>query len=144
VSERSDDRIRQGERLVLADRVHRYNAPLDLMFKALTEGRGWWLGLQPGEIEPQVLVAVPPERVVWSSLWPASPDDTIEFDVSGDSVSTEIRFRWFTNSPPDERGIGITRQRLNRELGGNIRAVVSEHYWNPGVCPRPRPDTRSG
>ena len=115
------------ERLVLADRVHNYNAPIEYLFHALTDDREWWLGLQPGEIEPQVLEATKFDRVVWSSFWPVSPDDTIEFDLSG---ATAIRFRWYTDSPTDERGIGITRQRLNRKFGGNLRAVVSEWYWS--------------
>jgi hypothetical protein len=115
------------ERLVLADRVHNYEAPIEFLFYALTNDRAWWLGLRPGEIEPQVLEATKFDRVVWSSLWPVSPEDTIEFDLSG---GTAIRFRWYTNAPPDERGIGMTRQRLNQKFGGNLRAVVSEWYWS--------------
>ena len=150
-------RVTQRERLVLADRTHHYNAPLGLMFDALTTDRAWWLGLQPGEIEPKVLEAVRPERVVWSSFWPASPHDTIEFDLSGtgsverqvvarkvvDLEPTAIRFRWFSDSPPDARGIGITRQRLYRKLGGNLRAVVSEYFWTGGGRSHPRPDVGS-
>jgi hypothetical protein len=73
---------------------------------------------------------VPNETVVWSSFWPVSPDDTIEFDLSASREGTSIRFRWFTASPPDERGIGITRLRLNRKFGGDLRAIVSEYYWS--------------
>lgn len=56
-------------------------------------------------------------RVVWSSFWPASPHDTIELDLTdkGDH-ETAIRLRWFTNSPPDARGVGITRRRLNAKI----------------------------
>jgi hypothetical protein len=119
-----------ARRLVLCDRVHRHNAPLDYMFAALTENRSWWLRLQPGEVEPRILEAVTPKRVVWSSFWPVSPADTIEFDLSSGRGGTAIRFRWYTDSPPDERGIGITRQRLNRKFGGDLRAVTSEFYWS--------------
>ena len=115
------------ERLVLADRVHNIDAPIELLFYALTDARAWWMGLQPGEIEPRVLDAIKFDRIVWSSFWPSSPDDTIEFDLSR---CTAVRFRWYTDSPPDERGIGITRQRLNRKFGGNLRAVASEWYWS--------------
>ena len=92
-----------------------------------TTDLSWWLGLHPGEVEPAVLEATKFDRVVWSSFWPVSPTDTIAFDLSG---ATALRFRWYTDSPPDERGIGITRQRLNQKLGGNLRAVVSEWYWS--------------
>jgi hypothetical protein len=124
-------------REVFADRVHRYEAPPWVMFRALTVAR-WWLQLKPGEIEPQVLESVPYERVIWSSFWPVSPDDTIEFSLTPEKEgrSTAIRFRWFTDSPPDERGINITRQRLNLKFGGDIRGLV-HHYsrnaleWTP-------------
>lgn len=136
-----DDRL--DRRQVLADRVHRYNAPLAVLFSALTVDQAKWLRLQPREIEPRVLEAVPLERVVWSSFWPVSPQDTIEFDLSAigsggrllsrgkfvDGEPSAIRFRWLTDSPPDERGIALTRQRLNRKFGGDLRAVVSEFYW---------------
>ena len=117
-------------RLVLADRVHHYAAPIEVLFAALTVDQAKWLRLQPGEVEPRVLERVPNGSVVWSSFWPVSPADTIEFDLAPSREGTSIRFRWFTASPPDERGIGITRQRLNRKFGGDLRAVVSEFYWS--------------
>jgi hypothetical protein len=112
------------------------------MFKALTDDRSWWLGLQPGEVEPQVLATEGQRRVVWSSFWPVSPNDTIEFDLTSDIGGTQIRFRWYTDAPPDERGIAITRQRLNRKFGGNLRAASSEHFWATHglVYPRRNPE----
>ena len=68
----------------------------------------------PGEVMPGVLEAVPDSRVTWSSFWPVSPKDTIVFDLEPDSDGTTLRFRWLTESPPDERGVAITRQRLNK------------------------------
>jgi len=62
---------------VLADRVHRHNYPLDLLFLALTAERDRWLRLAPRLIDP-----VEPVHVVWSSLWPVSPNDRIELDLS--------------------------------------------------------------
>ena len=34
-----------------------------------------------------------------------------------------MRFRWRTDSPPDERGVGITRQRVNRKLAYSGRGA---------------------
>lgn len=118
-------------RAVFADRVHEHDAPLEVLFAALTNDRSDWLRLQPGEVEPRVLEAVPLEHVVWSSFWPVSPADTIEFDLSYDGTKSAVRFRWFTDSPPDERGIGITRQRLNRKFGSDLRGVTSPYAWRP-------------
>jgi hypothetical protein len=118
---------------VLADREHRYaGAPAWIVFRALTDARARWLRLHPGEVLPKLLEAVPNQRVVWSSFWPVSPDDTIELTLTEDRGSTNLRLVWRTSAPPDERGIGITRQRLNTKLGGDIRGwLASEEAWKP-------------
>src|SRR5206468_5050667 len=141
-------RARLTEPQVFGDRVHRHRAPIHVIFRALTDKKArWWLGLQPGEVEPEVLEAVPDERVVWTSFWPVSPDDVIRFDLSElpaeraflgraapvEECPTAIRMRWFSDYPPDDRGVAITRQRLNRKTGGGLRAVTSAYYW--GILP---------
>lgn len=69
-------------RVVLADRSHTFRVvSLSRMFVALTTGRDRWLRLQPGEVMPEVIEAATDLRVVWSSFWPSSPADTIEFDL---------------------------------------------------------------
>jgi len=81
-----------------------------VLFSALISDLQHWMRLAPAEVLPQVLHSTPMEGVVWSSFWPASPADTIELELTseGDDM-TAIRMRWFTSTPPDERGIGITR-----------------------------------
>ncbi len=120
-----------AERQVLADRVHRLVAPKPVVFEALTDQRARWLRLEAGEVSPVVLESTPSERVVWSSLWPVSPDDRIEIALARFGGGTELRFQWLTNSPPDERGIGITRQRLNRKFGADLRAWTDS--WSSPV-----------
>ena len=115
---------------MLADRTHHFDAPTSVLYSALTTEPQSWLHLAPGEVLPAVLDAVSPTRVVWSSFWPASPDDTVVLDLESDGESaTSVRFRWFTCRPPDARGVGITRRRLNKKIGGDLRSVVSEYYW---------------
>lgn len=75
---------------VFADRVLRYNLPVGVLYSALTQDRATWLPLLPGEVEPQVVDAVPTRRVVWSSFWPVSPDDLIEFDLAPSSRRPQI------------------------------------------------------
>ena len=90
---------------------------------------------RPGEVAPEVVESEPPGKVVWSSLWPVSPDDTVEFQLSRYGAGTELRFIWRSVTPPDERGAGITRQRFNRKLGGDLRGWVdswgSPVSWDP-------------
>jgi hypothetical protein len=148
MSDQAPLRARLSAPEVFGDRVHRYRAPIQVLFRALTEKNArWWLGLQPGEVEPEVLEAVPHELVVWSSFWPVSPDDVIRFDLSEltdereflrsvaavEECPTAIRMRSLSDYPPDERGVAITRQRLNRKIGGDLRAVTSACYW--GILP---------
>ena len=130
----SNDLVRPGEsdaRLLLADRTHHHRAPASVLFSARTSDLQHWMRLAPGEVWPQVLQSTPLERVVWSSFWPVSPADTIELELTSECPEmTALLLMWFTSTPPDERGIGITRQRLNRKLGGDLRFVVSAYYWS--------------
>ncbi len=120
---------------VFGDRTHRFAAPARVIFDALTVDQDKWLDLAPGEMAPRILEADRPHRVLWSSLWPVSPGDTIEFQLVRHGAGTELRLVWRSASPPDERGIGITRQRLNRKLGSDLRAwtdsASSPASWDP-------------
>lgn len=127
------DAVTESE--VLGDRTHRFAAPPWVLFDALTVDLERWLPLETREVVPRVLEASRPHRVVWSSLWPVSPDDTVEFVLSRYGAGTELRFIWRSSSPPDERGIRITRQRLNRKLGSDLRGWTdspgSPVSWDP-------------
>ena len=136
----TDDGREPAAAQVWADRTHRFNAPISLLFGALATDLTGWMRLAPGEVWPTILESAAPTRVVWSSFWPVSPDDTIELDlVSEGREKTTVRLRWLTDRPPDDRGIGVTRQRLNRKIGGDLRGVVSEYFWD-NIAPRSQPD----
>jgi hypothetical protein len=126
-------------REVFADRTHAYRStPLAVIFRALTEHRHQWMTLHPGEVVPELLETIPDRRVVWSSFWPISPGDTVELTLSWDRGGTLLRFQWLTSSPPDERGIQITRQRLNTKLGADIRGwLASNEAWEQAPDARP-------
>jgi hypothetical protein len=109
---------------VFGDRTNRFAAPPWLVFDALTVDKDKWLDVVPGEVTPEVLESERPHRVVWSSLWPVSPGDTVELQLVPDGAGSALRFVWRSPSPPDERGIAITRQRLNRKLGRDLREWI--------------------
>ena len=125
-----------AQRQVFANRIHFYNSiPIGVVFRAIAEP-GAWLDPVPGEVLPRVLDVEPLQRVVWSSMWPVSPEDTIEFDLSvapqGHEPSTSMLMRWWSDQPPHERGIGFTRQRLNKQVGGDIRGWFGDpRAWRP-------------
>jgi len=56
------------------------------------------------EVDPGVITAERPSLVVWGSLWPVRPADTIEFQLSSANLGTAMRFVWYSDPPPDERG----------------------------------------
>lgn len=91
------------------------------MFDALTSEIDRWLRLRPGEVHPEVVSQVRPTRVVWSSLWPVSPSDRIEFDIRADGQGSTVRFVWRSPSPPDDRGVGLVRHHLNEAIAGDLR-----------------------
>lgn len=119
-----------SEELTLADATKKYtDATLARVF-ALVSEPSRWLVLRPGEQQPRVIESRPSECVRWSSLWPAAPRDTVFIDLVavGEATAqraagtgTELRFRWVTDSPPDERGVGLVRFRLNYIFGSELR-----------------------
>ena len=128
-----------GDRQLLAKRTHRYSLPSTVAFRAIAEEQDKWVRPRPGEVLPITLEAHPVQRVVWGSMWPVSPADTVEFDLDWDHRGTALTFEWWTDQPPDERGIGITRQRLNRLLGGDIRGwFAGPDAWRPDEWDLPR------
>ena len=82
-----------------------------------------WLQLERGEVRPVVLESILDRCVVLSSFWPVSPDDTVRLDIDGFGENCTVRMRWYSANPPDDRGIGITRKRLNRKIGSDLRGV---------------------
>jgi hypothetical protein len=124
-------------REVLADRTHRFAAPPWVLYMALTQEQDRWLVLNPGEVRPEVLATVTDESIVWSSFWPVSPQDTIEFELSRYGAGTAVRFEWRSDKPPDERGIKITRQRLNKKFASDLRGWV-DSWGSPVSWDEPR------
>jgi hypothetical protein len=111
------------EPVVLGDASHAYRGwDSETLFDALTVHRAEWMVLLPGEVLPNVLEAERPDRVVWASFWPAAVADSVELLLEEKAGDTTVRWLWRSPTPPDERGIGISRQRLNTKLGGDIGA----------------------
>ncbi|MBF6182102.1 SRPBCC family protein [Nocardia otitidiscaviarum] len=81
-----------------------------------------WLALLADEVEPRILDAEKPHRLVWSSLWPSRPDARIEFALTAVGGATLLRFTVLTAAPaPDASKAGHLRQRLNRLLFADLR-----------------------
>jgi hypothetical protein len=116
--------------MTLADATKKYaDATLAVVF-ALVSDPSRWLVLRPTEQQPRVTESRSGESVHWTSLWPAAPRDTILIDLVavGEATAqraagtgTELRFRWVTDSPPDERGVSLVRHRLNYIFGSELR-----------------------
>lgn len=100
--------------------------PPHVVWGSLTEPRRPearpWLDLLPDETEPRVLEAMRPTLVVWSSIWPGTPDQIIRFDVApGDPDGTSLT--WTLTSPVemDDSAVGHRRYRLNRLIWAELR-----------------------
>jgi hypothetical protein len=122
------------KRVVAGEWEHTLRSEAAYVFELLTSRRAEWVELHPGEVMPQVVSSTPDSFVVWSSFWPISPADTIEITLRSEHRdgeflrdSTILSYRWLTDSPPDERGIAITRQRLNKRFGGDIRGWTGRY-----------------
>ncbi len=118
---------------MVADRVHRYKESVECLYDALTTGRETWMRLASGEVHPRTIETVADQRVVLSTFWPIAPNDLIVLDLAyrpGHLSRTELRMQWLTDSPPDGRGVGIARQRLNRKFGSDLRK--HRQHWTAG------------
>jgi hypothetical protein len=111
----------------LGRRTDTLPAPPGVVWESLTEPRRSkareWLALLDDEIEPQVVQSVRPTLVVWSSIWPRTPEQLIRFDLASDGGSG-TRLTWTLNSPTpleDPSAVGHRRYRLNRLIWANLR-----------------------
>ena len=81
-----------------------------------------WLTLLSDEVEPRLLDAERPVRVVWSSLWPSRPNDRVHLELSETLGETLLRFTLLTpDEPPDASKTGHLRRRLNELLFADLR-----------------------
>jgi hypothetical protein len=95
-----------------------YAPPPWRMFEALTVEQPLWLPRGPA-----VLEAERPGRVVWASLWPDRPDDTLEFLIAAHGAGgagSEMVVVW--RSPLAV--VGDDRHRLGVVVGGGLREFV--------------------
>lgn len=113
-----------GHRDVLAECRHRLAPPPWRIFLALTEEVEQWLTLRPGETLPQPIRSTHPSLVEWSSLWPVSSTDSVVFTITPDGQGCAVTLQWLTANPPDDRGVGLVRHRLNLAIGGELREFV--------------------
>jgi len=112
--------------LELANRKRSQAPPPDVVWEALTDPyrpQGWqWLELAGDEVIPTILEQVQPRLVVWSSLWPARPNDQIRFDIEADGSGTSLRWTLLTpDDPPDAKFLDHMRHRLNYLINGELR-----------------------
>jgi hypothetical protein len=107
-------------------RARKLPAPPSVVWESLVEphrqGARRWLNLLSDEVEPRVLAAEKPNRVVWSSLWPSRPSDQVLFELMAVGGETSLRFTLLTpDEVPDQSKIGHLRRRLNHLLFADLR-----------------------
>lgn len=111
----------------LGRRTDKLPAPPWVVWQSLTEPRRpqgrEWLVLLDDEVEPQVVESVRPALVVWSSIWPRTPDQRIRFDLGSDGESgTRLTWTLTARTPLDDPGaVGHRRYRLNHLVWADLR-----------------------
>ena len=107
-------------------RTRNLPAPPRIVWESLTDphrlGSRPWLSLLDDEVEPRILEAQKPQLVVWSSIWPKTPDEVIRFEVAPDGYSGTT-LTWTLTSPIelDPSVVGHQRFRLNKLLWADLR-----------------------
>lgn len=86
-----------------------------------------WLHLRDDEIEPVVLEAQRPDRVVWSSLWAGRPDAAVHFDLTEARGGTALRWTLWVDEPePDAALLRQMRKRLGELINANLRYTYGQ------------------
>ncbi len=80
-----------------------------------------WLDLHEGEVAPDVTDGERPRRLVWSSLWPARPDDRVEFTFRSDGSGTHLAVVVTAVDPPELEWAAHVRRRLDELVYGGLR-----------------------
>ena len=101
-------------------------APIQAVYDALLapDRARQWLKLTPEEQPPQLLEAVEPHLVVWSSLWPQRPDAVIRFDLPADASGqgTDLTWTLVLDEPePHPSLLGHLRKRINELVNAELR-----------------------
>lgn len=112
--------------LEIGSRARQLPPPPRVVWQSLAQphqpGARPWLALRPDEVEPRILTAERPTRLVWSSLWPDRPNDEIHFDLAEAGGGTSLRFTLLTpDAAPSQSRIGHLRRRLNEILFADLR-----------------------
>lgn len=115
-----------GAVIELGRRAQRLPAPPRVVWASLHDphapGSRPWLRLAPDEVQPRVLEAEEPHRVVWSSLWPDRPRDVVVLEIEEADAGSSLRFTLLTPDDPPEAGrIGHLRRRINVLLFADLR-----------------------
>lgn len=97
-------------------------APPPVVWESLVAPQPW-LDLLADEVEPRVVEAEKPGRVVWSSLWADRPDDEVHFELTpSEDGGTLARFTLLSSGEaPDESKTGHIRRRFNQLLFADLR-----------------------
>jgi hypothetical protein len=86
-----------------------------------------WLDLLDDEVEPEIVDAVRPHYVIWSSLWANRPDACVRFDLAAARGGTDLRWTLFVGDPvPDIGMINHMRQRIGELINANLRYTYGQ------------------
>lgn len=116
---------------ILGDRARALPAPPHVVWESLTNperpGARPWLLLADDEVHPTVIRSEFPRHVTWTSIWPARPNDVIEFEVTPKDAGSLLRFTLKTpDGVPVAAELSHLRYRLNRLLFGDLQASYGQ------------------
>ena len=116
----------RGDLFELGRRTRTLPAPPRIVWESLADphrpGSRPWLKLLDDEVEPAILESLQAKLVVWSSIWPQTPEQIIRFDIDSDG-GDGTALTWTLTSPReiDRSAVGHRRYRLNSLIWAELR-----------------------
>jgi hypothetical protein len=109
----------------LGSRAKGQPAPARFVHEALSEPSRdparQWLTLLDDELAPRIVESVPPNLVVWSSIWMKRPEAQVRFDIEPGRSGCGLRWTLLDVDDPGPALVGHMCKRLNQLINAELR-----------------------
>ena len=114
---------------MVVERRWKYAPPPRVIYEAIVDQTERWFVLQPGEEQPQIVEAHPPDTVVFRP-WLGIGISTLEIRITADGQGSSVALLGYSERTElDDKDRRQVRHRLGTLFGAGLRNWVDEPHW---------------